>query len=107
MRVGGPLSGSGSVAAEMRAANRLIESIQENTVLSRRDRAIIGVIGYAWVPIHGIAGMKVRDYYQLGESRWVRWTDHGTEHRDLLVPRLVRLLDEYVEAAGIADDSWG
>ena len=50
MRVSGPLSGSGSFAAEVRAANRLIESIQENTVLSRRDRAIIGVIGYAWVP---------------------------------------------------------
>ena len=62
MRVSGPQPRRWSVAAKVRAANLLIENIQESTVLSRRDRAIIGVIGYAWVPIHGIVGMKVRDY---------------------------------------------
>jgi hypothetical protein len=84
---------------------RLIDEIEPRTLANLRDRAIIAVIGYAWTPLHAVLAMRVRDYYWLGDCRWVRLVDRGTERRELATRRLQNYMDEYLAAAaGIEDE---
>jgi site-specific recombinase XerD len=74
-------------------------------LLGLRDRALIGLMAYSFARIGAVVQMKVRDYFVQGKRRWVRLHEKGGKEHD--VPchhNLDHFLDEYIEAAGIADD---
>lgn len=54
------------------AARRLFDSIDTSTVVGLRDRALIGVMTYAFARIGAVVAMRVEDYYPQGKRWWVR-----------------------------------
>ncbi|HWZ66243.1 MAG TPA: hypothetical protein VNW89_00280, partial [Stellaceae bacterium] len=53
-------------------ARRLLESIDTSTLVGLRDRALIGVMTYAFARIGAVVAMKVEDYYPEGKRWWMR-----------------------------------
>jgi site-specific recombinase XerC len=58
-------------------ARRLLESIDTSTLVGLRDRALIGVMTYAFARIGAVVGMKIEDYYPGGKRWWVRLHEKG------------------------------
>src|SRR5438128_5979322 len=48
-------------------ARRLIQSLDTSTLVGLRDRALIGVMTYAFARIGAVVAMKVEDYYPAGK----------------------------------------
>ena len=73
-----------------------------------RDRALIGLMAYSFARVGAVLQMKVGDYFVQERRRWVRLHEKGGKEHD--VPchhNLDHLLNEYIAAAGIADDAGG
>ena len=73
-----------------------------------RDRALIGLMAYSFARVGAVLQMKVGDYFVQERRRWVRLHEKGGKEHD--VPchhNLDHFLDEYIAAAGIADDAGG
>jgi site-specific recombinase XerD len=83
---------------------RLIDAIEPGTIANLRNRAIIGMMGYASASIDAVLGMQVQDYYTLGYRRWVRLTENGTERREMVDRKLETVMDEYLKAARIENE---
>lgn len=81
---------------------------EEPMLTGLRDRALIGVMIYTFARIGAVLQMNVCDYYSQGRRGWVRLHEKGgKEHEAPCVPKLEAFLDEYIAAAGIADDAGG
>jgi site-specific recombinase XerD len=79
----------------------------EPALVGLRDRALIGVMVYAFARVGAVIQMKVRDYFVQGRRGWVRLHEKGgKEHEVPCHHNLEQLLDEYIEAAGIAVVAW-
>jgi site-specific recombinase XerD len=89
-------------------ARQLLDSIDTSTLKGLRDRALIGVMVYTFARINAVLSMKVKDYYTEGRRAWVRLHEKGgKEHEVPCHHTLEKYLDEYIAAAGIADDKDG
>jgi site-specific recombinase XerC len=89
---------------DLNQVQRLIGSIPLVTIGNFRDRAIIGLLGYAQASPDEIIGMVVRDYFSIGRQRWIRLAEDGIE-RDKIVDRRVQdYIDEYVVAGNVSSD---
>ena len=86
------------------AAQRLINAIEPRGLVNLRDRAIVGVIGYAWAQLDPVLAMRVRDYYSLGGRRWVRLVENDTERHEIADRRLEQYIDDYLLAAQIENE---
>jgi site-specific recombinase XerD len=78
------------------------------SLIGLRDRALIGAMVYTFARINAVLQMKVSDYFVQGRRGWVRLHEKGGKQHE--VPchhNLEQYLDEYIAAAGIADDSDG
>jgi integrase/recombinase XerD len=58
-------------------ARALIESIDTSTFVGLRDRALIGVMTYAFARIGAVVSMRVEDYFANGKRWWVRLHEKG------------------------------
>jgi site-specific recombinase XerD len=86
-------------------ARRLIESIDTSTLVGLRDRALIGVMTYAFARIGAVVAMRVEDYYPEGKRWWVRLHEKGGKRHEMPAHhKLEAYIDEYLEAAGIRED---
>jgi site-specific recombinase XerC len=86
-------------------ARRLLESIDASTVVGLRDRALIGVMTYAFARIGAVVAMKVEDYYPEGKRWWVRLHEKGGKRHEMPAHhKLEAFIDEYLAAAGIRED---
>jgi site-specific recombinase XerD len=86
-------------------ARRLIESIDTSTVVGLRDRALIGVMTYAFARIGAVVAMRVEDYYPEGKRWWVRLHEKGGKRHEMPAHhKLEAYIDEYLAAAGIRGD---
>ena len=86
-------------------ARRLLESIDTSTVVGLRDRALIGVMIYAFARIDAVVAMKVEDYYPEGKRWWVRLHEKGGKRHEMPTHhKLEAFIDEYLAAAGIRED---
>src|SRR5271168_150347 len=86
-------------------ARRLLESIDTTTVVGLRDRALIGVMTYAFARIGAVVAMKVEDYYPEGKRWWVRLHEKGGKRHEMPAHhKLEAFIDEYLVAAGIRED---
>jgi hypothetical protein len=73
-----------------------------------RDRAVIALLlTHTSATIEGIVAMQVRDYYRLGDRRWVRLMAHGVERFEPVDPGLEAYIDEYLAVVRIEDDPSG
>jgi site-specific recombinase XerD len=89
-------------------ARALLDAIDTGTVTGLRDRALIGVMVYSFARVNAVIGMKVKDYFSQGRRGWVRLHEKGgKEHEVPCHHSLEKLLDEYIDAAGIASDPNG
>ena len=86
-------------------ARRLIDSIDASTLVGLRDRALIGVMTYAFARIGAVVAMRVDDYYPNGKRWWLRLHEKGGKRHEMPTHHKLEIfLDEYIAAAGIRDD---
>ncbi len=89
-------------------ARALIAVIKTSSLTGLRDRALIGIMIYTFARVGAVLQMKVSDYFSQGRRGWVRLHEKGSkEHEAPCIPKLETYLDEYIAAAGIADDKNG
>jgi integrase/recombinase XerD len=86
-------------------ARVLIESIDTSTLVGLRDRALIGVMTYAFARIGAVVSMRVEDYFANGKRWWVRLHEKGGKRHEMPAHhKLEAFLDEYIRTAGLAGD---
>ena len=87
-------------------ARQLLDSIDTSTLIGLRDRALIGVMTYAFARVSAVVAMRVEDYFANGKRWWVRLHEKGGKQHEMPAHhKLEAFIDEYLEAAGIADAS--
>ena len=87
-------------AAETRG---LLDSIDVTTLIGLRDRALIGLMTYAFARVSAALAMRVADYYTQGKRSYFRLHEKGGKY--LVVPAhhtAQAYTDAYVERAGLA-----
>lgn len=89
-------------------ARALLAAIDTNSLTGLRDRALIGAMIYTFARIGAVLQMNVSDYFIQGRRGWVRFHEKGgKEHEAPCHHKLETFLDEYIAAAGIAEDKEG
>ena len=89
-------------------ARRLLANIDISTVVGLRDRALIGVMTYAFARLGAVVAMRVDDYYPNGKRWWVRLHEKGGKRHEMPAHHMLEaFIDEYLAAAGIRDDGKG
>jgi integrase len=89
-------------------ARALLAAIDTGSVTGLRDRALIGTMIYTFARVGAVLQMNVGDYFIQGRRGWVRFHEKGgQEHEAPCHHKLESFLDEYIAAAGIADDTDG
>jgi integrase/recombinase XerD len=85
-------------------AKKLFASIETDTMIGLRDRALIGVMAYGFARISAVLSMNVGDFYQQGTQYTVRLHEKGgKEHEVPAHHTLVEMLDAYLTVANIKD----
>ncbi|MGH9396897.1 MAG: site-specific integrase [Terriglobia bacterium] len=78
-------------------ARKLLDSINTETVVGLRDRAIIGVMVYSFARVSAVAKMKIADYYDDGRRSWFRFHEKGGKRHEVPVHHNAQAyLDAYV-----------
>jgi site-specific recombinase XerC len=73
-----------------------------------RDRALIGVMVYAFARVSAVVSLKVEDYFPLQKRWWLRLREKGGKVNEMgCHHKLEQYLDEYIAAAGITQDKKG
>lgn len=84
---------------------KLLDSIDTTHVVGLRDRALIGTMVYSFARVSAVVNMRVRDYYPLGKRYWIRLHEKGGKFHEVPAHHTAeQYLDEYIEAAGIAEE---
>lgn len=89
-------------------ARMLLDSIDIDTVVGLRDRALIGVMVYSFGRVSAVAGMTVADYYTQGKRSYLRLHEKGGKHNVVPAHHIAQdYLDAYIASAGISEDRKG
>jgi integrase/recombinase XerD len=89
-------------------ARTLIDSIDTSSLPGLRDRALIGLMVYTFARVGAAISLRIEDFYVQGRRGWVRLHEKGgKEHEMPTHHNLDRYLEEYIAAAGIAEDRKG
>ena len=84
-------------------ARALLDSINVETLIGLRDRALVGLMTYTFARVSAALGMRVEDYYVQGRRGWVRLHEKGgKEHTMPTHHNLDQYLYEYIAAAAIS-----
>jgi site-specific recombinase XerC len=85
-------------------ARQLLDSIPTDTLIGKRDRALIGLMTYTFARIGASTGMEVRDVYAQNRRLWVRLHEKGGKQVELPCHHsLEAYLDDFIEAAGLKE----
>lgn len=83
-------------------ARELLDSIDTSTVVGLRDRALIGLMVYAFARVSAAVSMTTGDYFPEGKRWWIRLHEKGgKEHVVPAHHSLEAYLDAYVQQAGL------
>jgi site-specific recombinase XerD len=86
-------------------ARQLLDSIDVETIVGLRDRAIIGLMCYTFARVSAMTHMKVEDYYQSGKRWWIRLHEKGGKRHEVPAHHNAEAyLDAYLESAGIRNE---
>jgi site-specific recombinase XerD len=89
-------------------ARKLLDSIESNTLIGLRDRALIGTMVYSFARVGAAIGMKVGDYFQHRKRWWLRLHEKGGKRHEVPChPNLEEYLNAWIAAAGISRDKKG
>ena len=85
-------------------AKRLIESIDTDSLVGLRDRALIALMVYSFARVSAAVGMDVEDLVQTAGRSWLRLHEKGGKVHEMPVHhRLLEHLAAYMETLEIAD----
>jgi integrase/recombinase XerD len=89
-------------------ARQLLDSIECNTLIGLRDRALIGVMVYSFARVGAAVAMKSGDLFQHRKRMWLRLHEKGGKRHEVPChPELEGYLAAWIKAAGIARDKKG
>ena len=89
-------------------ARTLLESIDTDSIVGLRDRALIATMIYTFGRVGAVIAMRVEDYYTQGRRGWLRLHEKGGKRHEIPCNHnLEAYLDAYLAAAGIAHDMKG
>ena len=84
----------------------LLNSVDTSDVVGLRDRALIGIMVYTFGRVGAVTAMNVADYFPQGKRWHVRLHEKGGKEHEMPVHSVLeRYLDDYLQAAGIADEN--
>jgi len=84
-------------------ARRLLSGIDTRHVVGLRDRAIIAMLIYTAARIGAVAGLRLRDFFDVGDQYCLRFLDKGGKSREIPVRHdLQGFLFDYIGVAGLA-----
>ena len=86
----------------------MLASIEGDRPIDYRDRALVGTMLYTFARVTAAANLKVKDYIVHGAKAYLRLHEKGGKRKEIPVHHELRdLLEQYIAAAGIADDGNG
>ncbi len=89
-------------------ARKLLDSIESNTLIGLRDRALIGAMVYSFARVGATVTMRVGDYFQHRKRLWLRLHEKGGKRHEVPChPSLEGYLNDWITAAGITRDKKG
>jgi site-specific recombinase XerD len=84
------------------STRQLLDSIEHDTDIGRRDRALIGLMVYTFARIGAVVQMKVGDYFFQGHRACVRLHEKGGKEHEMPVHHALHdLLEDYLTHAGL------
>jgi hypothetical protein len=66
-------------------ARKLLDSIETNTLIGPRDRALIGTMVYSFARVGATITMKVGDYPQHRKCWWLRLHEKGGKRNEVII----------------------
>jgi site-specific recombinase XerD len=87
-------------------ARQLLDSIESNTLIGVRDKALIGLMVFSFARVGATVSMTVGDFFQHRKQLWLRLHEKGGKRHE--VPchsELALYLTAWTQAAGIGSDS--
>jgi integrase/recombinase XerC len=85
-------------------AKRLIESIETDSLVGLRDRALIAVMVYSFARVSAAVGMDLEDLVQTAGRSWLRLHEKGGKVHEMPAHhRLLEHLEVYLGALGSVD----
>ena len=89
-------------------ARTLLDAIDTTFLPGLRGRALIGLMVYTFGRVGATVSMRVEDFYVQGRKGWVRLHEKGGKEHEMPTHHNLDLyLEEYIAAAGIAEDRKG
>jgi integrase/recombinase XerD len=86
-------------------ARQLLDSIETDSLIGLRDRALIGLMCYSFARVSAAVAMNVEDYYQQGKRSWFRLHEKGGKFHEVPAHHNAQAyLDAYLSAANIANE---
>jgi site-specific recombinase XerD len=71
-------------------ARKLLDSIESNTLIGLRDRALIGAMVYSFARVGATVTMRVGDYFQHRKRLWLRLHEKGGKRHRYPATRVSR-----------------
>jgi len=82
-------------------ARQLLDSIETDTIIGLRDRALIGVMVFSFARVGAVVAMNVEDHFQQGKRFWFRLHEKGGKRHDVPAHHKAdEYIDNYLIAAG-------
>jgi integrase/recombinase XerD len=89
-------------------ARMLLDSIETDTIVGLRDRALLGLMCYTFARVSAVVAMRVEDYYQNGKRWWFRLHEKGGKRYEVPAHHNAETyIDAYITAAGITGQPKG
>jgi integrase/recombinase XerD len=86
-------------------ARLLLDSIESNTLIGLRDRALIGLMVYSFARVGAAVAMTVGDLFQHRKRWWLRLHEKGGKRHEVPChPQLEEYLKAWIIAAGLGRD---
>jgi site-specific recombinase XerD len=81
-------------------ARMLLDSIETDSVVGLRDRALMAVMTYTFARVSAAVGMNVEDYYRHRNAWWIRLHEKGGKRHEMPAHHVLEAyLGAYLEAA--------
>ncbi len=86
----------------------VLDSIDTNTVVGHRDKALLATLAYTCSRIGAAVSLKVEDYFQNGKRSIVRLRTKGGKEKEFPVHHLLEdILDAYLDISGLRANPTG
>jgi integrase/recombinase XerD len=86
-------------------ARALLDSIETDTIVGLRDRALLGLMCYTFARVSAAVHMRMEDYYQNGKRWWFRLHEKGGKRHEVPAHHNAEAyVDAYIMAAGIGNE---